>query len=128
VGRTGYVVIVTADHGQTPLQAGGWPISQNELFEDLESRFDHVEDGDTIIKSSSANVLFTDKAEMKVNDVSPEKISNWLSRYTISDNLSEGSSLPEGYADRGDDLVYSAAFPGRAVTKVAKCTGALLHE
>lgn len=125
VGRDGYVLLVTADHGQTPLQAGGWPISQNELFADIESRFDHVEDGETIIQSSSANVLFTDKAEMKVNDVSPEEIASWLSRYTIADNLSFGSSLPEGYADRGDDLVYSAAFPGRAVTRVAMCTGAL---
>ena len=128
VGRESYVLVVTADHGQTPLQAGGWPISQKELYADIESRFDHVEDGDTIIKTSSANVLFTDKAEMKVNDVSPEEIANWLSRYTISDNLSVGSTLPEGYADRGDDLLYSAAFPGRAVTKVAMCTGALLHE
>ncbi len=128
VGRNSYVLIVTADHGQTPLQAGGWPISQNELFADIESRFDHVEDGRTIIQSSSANVLFTNKAGMKVNSVSPEDISSWLSRYTIADNLTVGSSLPEGYEDRGDELIYSAAFPGRDVTKVAMCTGALVHE
>ncbi|MDQ3533319.1 MAG: alkaline phosphatase family protein, partial [Actinomycetota bacterium] len=125
VGRKDYVLVVTADHGQTPLQAGGWPISQRELFADIESRFDHVENGDTIIKSSSANVLFADKAEMKVNGVSPEEISSWLTGYTIADNLAIGSSLAEGYEDRGDDLVYSAAFPGRAVTQVAMCTGAL---
>ncbi len=128
LGRDAYVLLVTADHGQTPLQAGGWPISQNELFADLESRFDHVEDGATIIQGSSANVLFTNKAELKVNDVSPEDMASWLTRYTVADNLSAGSSLPEGYADRGDDPVYSAALPGRAVTKVAQCTGALLHE
>ncbi|CAN5307424.1 hypothetical protein BH20ACT22_BH20ACT22_17590 [soil metagenome] len=125
VGRDGYVLLVTADHGQTPLQAGGWPISQNELFQDIESRFDHTEDGRTIIQSSSANVLFTNKAEMKVNGVSPEEISSWLTGYTIADNLAIGSSLAEGYEDRGDELVYSAAFPGRAVTQVAMCTGAL---
>ena len=125
VGRDGYVLLVTADHGQTPLQAGGWPISQNELFQDIESRFDHTEDGRTIIQSSSANVLFTNKAAMKVNSVSPEEISSWLTGYTIADNLAIGSSLAEGYEDRGDDLVYSAAFPGRAVTQVAMCTGAL---
>ena len=125
VGRDGYVLLVTADHGQTPLQAGGWPISQNELFQDIESRFDHTEDGRTIIQSSSANVLFTNKAAMKVNGVSPEEISSWLTGYTIADNLAIGSSLAEGYEDRGDDLVYSAAFPGRAVTQVAMCTGAL---
>jgi len=128
IGRNGYVLVVTADHGQTPLQAGGWPISQNELFQDIESRFDHVEDGATIMQSSSANVLFTNKAEMKVNGVSPEAISSWLSRYTIADNLAIGSSLAEGYEDRGDELVYSAAFPGRAMTQVATCTGALAHS
>lgn len=125
VGSDDYVLIVTADHGQSPLQAGGWPISPSELVADIEDRFDHVVDNRTVLQDMSANVLFTSKPELKVNGVTPRDIASFLTRYTIADNLQYGSTLPEGYEHRGDDLVYSAAFPGRDVLKVAMCTGAL---
>jgi Type I phosphodiesterase / nucleotide pyrophosphatase len=119
-----YVLVVTADHGQTPLDAGGWPINRDEMLGDIERRFDSIDNDLGIVQRSSATSLFSNVDEMSNNNVSPEDVSSYLSRYTIEDNIPEGQRPPKEFAGRVGERVFTAVFPGRDLQKVLGCTGA----
>jgi hypothetical protein len=123
IGRGEYVMAITADHGQTPLEAGGWPILRNEIVADINARFQR-EEGPGIIERTSASSFFSNAQSMAANGTTPEEVSSFLSRYTIGDNLPEGDEPPEGYADRTGERIFDAVFPGRKLDKVVGCTGA----
>ncbi|MGH2748845.1 MAG: alkaline phosphatase family protein [Actinomycetota bacterium] len=124
VGRDEYVVLVTADHGQTPLESGGWPISRAETIKDIQAQFDDIDNGRPVIDATSAVSLFLNAKEMKANGVTPEQVSSYLSSYTFRDNRETESDIPEEFRDRADERVFSAVFPGRKLPKVVRCTGA----
>jgi hypothetical protein len=123
IGRGEYVMAITADHGQTPLEAGGWPILRDEVVADINARF-QVEEGPGIIQRTSAASFFSNPQSMAANGTTPEEVSSFLSRYTIGDNIPEGDEPPEGFADRTDERLFDAVFPGRKLGKVVRCTGA----
>ncbi|HEX2057084.1 MAG TPA: alkaline phosphatase family protein, partial [Actinomycetota bacterium] len=85
VGEEEYVLVVTADHGQTPL--GGWAISRSEVSDDLGRQFDGIANGKGVIGRTSASSFFSNPDEMEANGVTPEQVSSFLSRYTIGDNI-----------------------------------------
>jgi hypothetical protein len=124
VGENEYVLVVTADHGQTPLEAGGWPLSRPEILGDLNARFNAV-GGLSIMEQTSASSFFARKDRMQANGVTPEEVSSFMSRYTIGDNIAEGADVPEGFEDRTDERIFDAVFPGRKLDRVARCTGVL---
>ena len=124
VGRDEYLFVVTADHGQTPLEAGGWPILGNELVADIDAHFG-VEGDASLIQRTSASSFFSDKAEMKARGVTPEQVASFVSRYRIGDNIPEGEEVPAGYEERLDERIFDAAFPGRELNEVVACTEAL---
>jgi Type I phosphodiesterase / nucleotide pyrophosphatase len=124
VGEGAYLLAVTADHGQTPLGQGGWPISRRELLADIQARFDHVADDQGIIQRTSASSLFSNVHEMDANGVTPEEVSSFLSRYTIADNHSASSQLTGAFAARRNERIFDAVFPGRKLARVVACTGA----
>jgi hypothetical protein len=121
VGADRYVMVVTADHGQTPLEAGGWPMSRDELLRDINDRFDTVRNGEGILERTSATSLFSNLEEMKANGVTPADVSSFLSGYTIGDNVSDGSAVPEGFEERTEEPILAAAFPGRRLDEVESC-------
>lgn len=123
VGKNNYVFILTADHGQTPLDTGGWPIRPLELTDDLNEQFDAVSDDRGLVQDTSAATLFLDKKEMHANDVEPEEIAEWLLKYTIGDNVDTGDYLPTQYGGREDELIYDGVIPGRLVDDVYRCGG-----
>jgi hypothetical protein len=122
VGENEYLLVVTADHGQTPLEAGGWPLSRPEILGDLNARF-NVDGGLSLIEQTSASSFFVRKDRMQANGVTPEEVSSFMSRYTIGDNIAEGAEVPEGFEDRTDERIFDAVFPGRELDRVAACTG-----
>lgn len=124
VGPNRYLLVVTADHGQTPLESGGWPIHRTELLTDLAREFDDHINRNGIIEDTTATVLYIDKSEMKLNDVTPEEVSSFLSSYTIGDNVAEDAEVPEAFRGRVDELVFRGVFPGRALPDIVECTGA----
>ncbi|MFN2525864.1 MAG: alkaline phosphatase family protein [Actinomycetota bacterium] len=124
VGRDRYLLVLTADHGQTPLEAGGWPINRNELLADLAREFDDHINHNGIIDDTTATVLYSDVTEMKRNGVTPEEVSSFLSTYTIGDNIAEDADVPEEFRDRVDELIFRGVFPGRALPEIMECTGA----
>ncbi|HEV2756391.1 MAG TPA: alkaline phosphatase family protein [Actinomycetota bacterium] len=123
VGEEEYVLVVTADHGQTPL--GGWAISRSEIGDDLGREFDGIANEKGVIGRTSASSFFSNPDEMEANGVTPEQVSSFLSRYTIGDNIPEGAEVPEGFEDRLDERIFDAVFPGRKLPKIVECTNAL---
>jgi hypothetical protein len=123
VGRGEYVMAITADHGQTPLEAGGWPIRRDEIVGDINARFQQGE-GVGIIQRTSASSFFSNVEGMAAHGTTPEEVSSFLSRYTIGDNIPEGDDPPEGFSDRTGERIFDAVFPGRKLERVVRCTGA----
>lgn len=123
VGEEEYLLVVTADHGQTPL--GGWAISRSEISGDLGRQFDGIANEKGVIGRTSASSFFSNPDEMEANGVTPEQVSSFLSRYTIGDNIAEGAEIPEGFEDRLDERIFDAVFPGRKLPRIVECTNAL---
>lgn len=123
VGEEEYLLVVTADHGQTPL--GGWAISRSEISDDLGRQFDGIANEKGVIGRTSASSFFSNPDEMEANGVTPEQVSSFLSRYTIGDNIPEGAEVPEGFENRLDERIFDAVFPGRKLPKIVECTNAL---
>jgi arylsulfatase A-like enzyme len=125
VGEDQYVVVVTADHGQTPIDQGGWPINRAEILNDINERFDTLDNDVNIVQSTSAVSLFMNRAELADNGVRAEEIASYLSRYTIGDNTPADAEAPQEFNDRGAERIFSAVFPGRRLPDIVECTGAL---
>jgi predicted AlkP superfamily pyrophosphatase or phosphodiesterase len=125
IGNDQYVFVLTADHGQTPINQGGWPIGRGEILSDINERFDKLDNDVNIVQSTSAVSLFMNRAELAANDVRPEDVASYLSRYTISDNTPSGTQVAEEFKDRGAERIFSAVFPGRRLPDIADCTNAL---
>lgn len=124
VGRGSYAMVITADHGQTPLEVGGWPINRNEIRKDIDEAFRRP-GRPSVIQRTSSTVFFMSRKGMRANGVTPEEISSFLTHYTIGDNIPPGENPPSGFEDRVDERIFAAAFPGRALPEVVACTGAL---
>lgn len=116
-----YVVIVTADHGNTPSpkRSGAWPILQGQLQEDVDAHFE-VPAGVSLIEQTSAGGPFLNRSMMEELGVTPADVAKFLNGYTIEANWNE-DELPEGYEDRGDENVFSAAFPSDWIDRVIQC-------
>ncbi|MFP5298581.1 MAG: alkaline phosphatase family protein [Actinomycetota bacterium] len=116
-----YVVVVSSDHGNTvPAEdSGGWPLLQGQLQLDVNDHF-NVDDGRSLITQTTAVGPFLDHATMKETGVTAEEIARYLNSYTIGENWAE-PELPEGYEDRADEPILSAAFPSKDLPKVMRC-------
>ncbi len=125
VGRGHYLLTITADHGQTPLGAGGWPIRPLEIIADLNERFDDTPNGRGVIQDTSAHTLFMNRNELRTNGVTPETVASWLQSYTLQDNVAAGDDYPAEFDGRQDERVFDAVIPGRRITEVARFCGAL---
>ncbi|MDQ3957081.1 MAG: alkaline phosphatase family protein [Actinomycetota bacterium] len=110
VGRDGYLLLISADHGQQPLPDlhGGWRINTGEVAKDIEERFGRV-----VEKVTPADV-FLDMDAMGREGWEPSDIARYLGTYTVADSIPEGRPgsdlVPEG---RLDDRVFAAAFSTR---------------
>jgi predicted AlkP superfamily pyrophosphatase or phosphodiesterase len=124
VGPDEYALVVTADHGQTPLGRGGWPISRPEVVEDVHKRFSKEGVAGRLIQRTSSTSFFMDKRGMRAHGVTPREISSFLSLYTIGDNIPDGAKIPEGFSERLDERIFAAVFSGRDLNAVVRCTGA----
>lgn len=126
VGNDEYVLLITADHGQTPLEAGGWAVDKAEIIEDVNETFDETSNGVGLIERTSPTVMFVKESELKANDVSPEELASYLTDYSIKENVGkrDGDEIPQDFADRANDAVFSAAYPGGRIPEILECTGA----
>lgn len=115
-----YVVVVTADHGNTPRasETDAWPLLQGQLEDDVNAHFD-IADGSLLRKTSAAGP-FLNRQVAKDNGVTAADIAGFLNGYTIADNWNE-EELPEGYEERGDEHILAAAFASDQYDDVMRC-------
>ena len=116
-----YVVIVSADHGHTPdpERSGAWPILESELEQDINDRFG-IEENQTLVRTTSASGLFLKQSLLRRLDIDEEEVARFLNDMTIRDNWEE-QDLPESYAERGDERLFSAAFTRAQFPEVIEC-------
>lgn len=117
-----YVIMITADHGQTPLDGDGWPISQREVVGDLALDVGTIEDGRELVRRTSAGIYFLNQEELESNGLTAEIVATLLSDDTIGDNLPPQRDLLPGFEDRLDEKVFAAVVPGRRLDDLVACT------
>jgi Type I phosphodiesterase / nucleotide pyrophosphatase len=112
VGRDQWILIVTADHGQTPLpdESGAWVVSANELINDANREFDDSDNGRALVTRALPTGLYLDDQERVSNAVSKQAIARWLASYTVGDNA---TTPPRGrWNGREDEDVFDAVLVG----------------
>ena len=123
VGRDNFVLVATADHGQSPdpLAAQAWPVRIQPLQDDVLARFDKNGDEADLFQDERPVGFWLDAAEMEANDVTEEDISNFLVNYRLEDNLRAGEKVPDQYRERLREPVLAAAFPSDEMGKIWRC-------
>jgi hypothetical protein len=112
VGRDGYVLAVTADHGQTPNPAGtgGLRVDRDEVARDVNRYFD-VE----IVESASPDDLYLRTDVMAEEGITLEDVARFLGDYRFRDGAAPGTDLFTLPGDVLDRRVFAAALPGSFV-------------
>jgi predicted AlkP superfamily pyrophosphatase or phosphodiesterase len=116
VGRGGYIVAVTADHGQTPNPAGtgGLRIDRDEVGRDVNRYF-----GVDIVESASPDDLYLRMDVLAEEGITLEDVARFLGDYRYRDGAAPGTNLAGVPRDVLDRRVFAAALPGpfvRALT------------
>ena len=116
-----YAVVLTSDHGHTPpwTETGGWPIVISEVKRDIDAHFD-VPEGRSLIGNTSPAGLFFDYETIEELGVSREEMARVVNDYTIRDNWPK-PELPEGFAERGHEHVFSAGFLRTQLPEIMRC-------
>jgi hypothetical protein len=119
VGPGRWVVVVTADHGQTPYpeDSGAWPIGGGELRRDANRDLHSQDDGNDLVTQVTSAGAFVDPAQMKATGVTLVEIARWVADYRVGENLKEGDTLPDRFVGRSDEPLFDAAVvrDGKAV-------------
>jgi predicted AlkP superfamily pyrophosphatase or phosphodiesterase len=108
VGEDNYLFVLSADHGQQPLAdtTGGWRINNKEIERDLVAEF-----GDGVLEKATPVDIYLDTEVLADEDVEVDEVAEWLSTYTIADNLPDeapgADRVPEG---RLDETLFAGAF------------------
>ena len=122
VGPDEYILVITADHGQTPLGEGGWPIRPLEITDDLNDAFDNTPNGRGVIQDTSAHTLFMNKVELATNGVKARDVADFLYDYRIGDNVAKGDPLPPEFSGREDERIFETVVPGEMLPSVMECS------
>lgn len=119
VGTGKWVVVITADHGQTlyPEQSGGWPIRGSELNADIREAFPDTK----ILRVTSAGIFLADPNNL--DNGQAEEVAEWLIDYSVEDNVSADGALPNEWLDHGGTRLFSAVLVGRKVVSSACANG-----
>jgi Type I phosphodiesterase / nucleotide pyrophosphatase len=123
VGRGNWVLVLTGDHGQTPISEESWPISMGQMRRDIQETLDHADNGRSLFEAGSQTLLFLDPAELAANDIEPEQVASFITEYSLEENLGR-RSMPAAWEDRAEERLFSAAFPVRRLHEVVSCVRA----
>jgi hypothetical protein len=109
VGRDGYVVAVTADHGQTPNPAGtgGLRVDRDEVGRDVDRYF-----GAEIVESASPDDLYLRMDVLADEGITLEDVARFLGDYRYRDGAAPGTDLSQLPPEVLDRRVFAAALPG----------------
>ncbi len=85
VGREDALVVLTADHGGTPLTAlsGGETIKAEEVKADLNQALDRVDNGIDLVYDMLASQFYIDEAEMRRNGLTWQDLKRFVLDYEV---------------------------------------------
>jgi hypothetical protein len=121
VGTGRWVLMVTADHGQTPYpeQSGAWPIGGGELGADANSALDQRDNGVNLVDRVSSAGAYINMGELRANRLSLREVARWLAGYTVAENLKDGEKMPSRFRKRGEEPLFDALVVRREFVVVA---------
>jgi len=119
VGKGGWVMVVTADHGQAPLAevAQSWPISKRELDEDIERHF-NMELDDMFQRTHNSGYWL--RQDLEDAGGFARELANFLVNYRLRDNA-DGREIPSAYRGRMGEPILAAAFPSEEMDRIWRC-------
>ena len=117
VGPAGWVLMLTADHGQMPYphESGGWAIAGSELQADANAALDHTDNGIDLVEFVKSAGMYVRRDDLRPNGLVLEDLARWAYRYRVEDNLRQGQRFPASYAGNPGDRVFDAALTGPRV-------------
>jgi predicted AlkP superfamily pyrophosphatase or phosphodiesterase len=121
VGRHEWVMVMTADHGETPAAeaTGGWPISSGLLATKLANHFG-VGTSQLILRRRTMGFWLNGQT-MAQAGFDTEDVADYLMTLTVRDLAPTGEAVPDAYTHRLEETVFSAAFPGDRVDALKGC-------
>lgn len=115
-GEDGFVLIVTADHGQcpNPSEVDGVRLDPIQLTADIEAEFG----GSSIypiVHEVAPSEIFLDKRGLLDAGIEPADIAAWLKDYTYGENYHLYRGVPRSAIDwdRRNYNIFSGVMPGR---------------
>ena len=117
VGPEEWVLAITADHGVQPENEDGWLIHQHPLTDKIEAHFG-AEPGELVLEDRPLG-LWLDLDYAADNGIELESIADYITTYTLGDDLDEGEDVPPGLRER--DRLFRAAFPTALLDEVWRC-------
>lgn len=120
-GKNEWVMIMTADHGQTPaaLSTEAWPINMDRMVGDLASEFGF--DPDVVFDDVRVGNFWIDEQALDEAGVTLEEMADFLTGYRLEDNLAPGEPVPDGYGDRLNETLLAGAWPTSYTERIAGC-------
>jgi Type I phosphodiesterase / nucleotide pyrophosphatase len=109
IGRGGYVLAVTADHGQTPIPTtrGGFRVDHRELETDIEEQF-----GADVVQAIHPSELYLDLPALAEGGHSVDEVARYVADYRVGESLAVDAD-PAEFADSAlGRRVFAAALPG----------------
>jgi hypothetical protein len=121
VGKNRWVLVVTADHGQTPdpEQSGSWAIRISSLGNDVAEHFNV--DAPDLIQLLRPSGFWLDRGWMEANGISFDDVADFLVDYRLEQNVLAGETLGEQYRSRLNERIFDAAIPGHKLEAVWRC-------
>ncbi len=122
VGAGRWVVMLTADHGLMPApeRSGGYPIKGQEVLDDVNARFDRVDNDVDLAYHLTAYGAYVDGDELARNDVTLAAIGKWLASYTLGENAADSGASSQ-WESRRSERLFSAVTVG--TERVDPCEG-----
>jgi hypothetical protein len=121
VGQGRWVMMITADHGQTPFpqESGAWPIRGSELGSDANAMFDRNENGVDLVQRVTSAGAYLNRPELEKNGLSLPEVARWIGGYTIGENLEAGEQLPRRFEGREGERLLDAVMTGPRLAVVS---------
>lgn len=118
VGEGRWAMVLTADHGATPLPAfsGGFQIDERRLREDIGRTFDPDAEEPEVLMHLRPSQVWIDVDRLTSNGFSLDQVAGLLAGYTRGENLPDPSTIDP--AER-DEPVMAGAFPTRLLDRLA---------
>jgi hypothetical protein len=79
-----------------------------------------VESGD-LIEAQRPTGLWLDRSLMGASGITLEEMADWLTAYTLEENIPEGTTPPEQYESRLREKIFEAVFPARWLPDILEC-------